>query len=132
MTEPAPTRWRPIGADQRAGPPPAGRLIAELHAVWHVDHVHDCDGQAPDNCQPYTVHATWVAGHRPAWVATHTCGTALRAVFRVNNFPADPPRTWHVYPTNRWTACLCCGEPAPCRRSMHPDPVGAATTTQKN
>jgi hypothetical protein len=119
-------QWHPLGAERGHvfGKPPVGRLLAYSHAVWRVVSV--TDGPIPPDASewdrpPYAVDLDWVAGADPPWHSEHpdeTVGT-LDIPFR-----ASP--TWHVYPeSDRWAACSCCGEPAPCRAEMQDRQIDA-------
>lgn len=137
---PTPGQWQPLGATSIDHPPPAHRLFAFGHAVWHVDQVvwpapiTDTDRAAweeagcPDPADPgswhgwpYTVDATWVAGWRDEKPAGPPLRLRLRSAARTGY-----GRKWWIYPpSNRFPRCSCCGEPMPCRQDLIDTQVAA-------
>ena len=118
-------RWQPLGTQSVYGPPPIG-LIAHQHGVWQVLSVvaleralwnrHDEQRWlsigmpspwllGPWLNSPYRVEVRHVGGANP-----HCVDTGALTVHSTSQY-RNP---WRAYPSARWPACSCCGQPAPC------------------
>ncbi|MEU7978221.1 hypothetical protein AB0B63_06785 [Micromonospora sp. NPDC049081] len=132
--------WSPLGARTNCAVPAAGNLIAHEHAVWRVTAVNDLplsdadrdvwlDAGMPDlatwHGRPQRLDVQWIGGARPQWATLD--GPVQEAHL---NLPAATyrPHDWHIYPSDRWPMCSCCGEPMPCRAELQDREVAASLT----
>ena len=128
-------RWFPLrtrGKDR----PETGELIAHKHAVWRVVRVEDLplsdadrdvwlNAGMPDPeiwlARPYRITLDWVAGAKPPWAKDGD--DRKRGTISV---PARAHPWWHVYTSERWPQCSCCGEPMPCRAELEDEQVATS------
>jgi hypothetical protein len=108
--------------------------MAYKHAVWRVESCapleralwNESDEQAwlssgmPDPWAdgPYRMEVQHVGGVRQANLREGRGALTVHLPYSRSGQWVPTSRSWHVYPTERWPQCSCCGEPMPCQAEL--------------
>lgn len=106
--------WQPWGAVRVDGVPELGAWLAADHVVWHVVAVTE-----------WPAHSEYPGAYTHELTAEALTGApASRRVL------AGPYGAWWTY-RGRYPVCSCCGEPAPCRRTITDEAVEQLVTRMR-